>query len=321
MRRVHKNRRLKLSSFEQLRWTFPEVWIQSLGRRATYLASLFGQDRLVEIVTHGTDGWTFTESRPRRLSGFVESIWYFEGSIPQARERHFPNGLLELVVQLTDRFHFVKDGIRERCAPNSLAGLQTGPTFIEAPPGRARVLGIRLHPAGAYAVVGRALHEMKGRVVDLEDLIGRPASELAERCSEAVGPEARVRCAAHWISDRINRSSTIDPRVAWAAARIEGSHGLVQIAWLQDQTGLSRKRLVEGFREQIGLTPKLYARILRFRFALTLLHDGGCSLAETALAAGYYDQPHMNLEFRDLGGLPPGDFLATTRSSPTSAID
>jgi AraC-like DNA-binding protein len=274
----------------------------------------------VEIVTHRSDGWTLTESRPRRLSGLVESIWHFEGAIPQARERHFPNGLLELVVQLTDRFHFVKDGRRERCAPNALAGLQTGPTVIEAPPGRACVLGMRLHPAGAYALVGRPLSEASGRVVDFDDLVGRSASELADRCNDAGGAEARVRCAAHWLSERIGGSRTIDPRVAWAAGRLEDSHGLVEIARLQDGTGLSRKRFVEGFREQIGLTPKLYARIVRFRFALRLLHGGGRSLTETALAAGYYDQPHMNLEFRELGGLPPGDFLATTRYSATTAV-
>jgi AraC-like DNA-binding protein len=179
---------------------------------------------------------------------------------------------------------------------------------------------MRLHPAGAYAVVGGPLHEASERVVDLDGLVGRSVSELAERCHEAGGAEARLRCAARWLSERINSSSPIDPRVAWAAARIEDSHGLVGIARLQDQTGLSRKQLVDGFREQIGLAPKLYARILRFRFALTLLHEGGRSLADIALAAGYCDQPHMNLEFRDLGGLPPGDFLATTRYSPTTAV-
>jgi AraC-like DNA-binding protein len=275
----------------------------------------------VEIVTTRGGRWTLTESRPRHLARFVESIWCFEGSLAHARERHFPNGLLELVVQLDDRFHFVNDRSRERCAPNCLAGLQTGPTIIEAPPGRSCVLGVRLHPAGAYAVVGSPLHEVSGRVVDLDDLVGRSASRLAERCDDAGSAEARIRCAARWISERIGRPRTIDPRVAWVAARIEGSHGSVAIGRLQGHTGLSKKRLIEGFREQVGLAPKHYARIIRFRRALTLLHDSRRSLTAIALAAGYYDQPHMNLDFRDLGGLAPGDFLAATRYSPTTTVD
>jgi AraC-like DNA-binding protein len=279
------------------------------------------------VVTRRSDGalgsWTLTESRPTHLTSLVESIWYFEGSVPQARERHFPNGLLELVVQLGARFHFVKDGTRVPCATTCFTGLQVGPTMIEAPPSRSSVpgvLGVRLYPAGAYAVVGSPLCEASGRIVDLDDLVGRAASELAERCDDARSAAGRVRCAARWVSERIARSSGIDPRVAWAAARIESSHGSVAIARLQNQTGLSKKRLIKAFREQIGVAPKLYARIMRFRRALALLHDGGSTLADTALAAGYYDQPHMNLEFRELGGLAPGDFLAATRYSPTTTV-
>jgi AraC-like DNA-binding protein len=276
----------------------------------------------VATVTHRSEGalgsWTLTESRPEQLIGLVESIWYFEGSIPYARERHFPNGLVGLVVQLDAPFHFVKDGTRERCATACLSGLQTRPTTIEAPSRRSRVLGVRLSPAGAYMVAGASLSEASGRVVDLGDLVGRAASELAERCDEARTAEDRVRCLAEWISTRIARSPRLDPRIAWAASRIEESHGSVAIARLEEQTGLSRKRLIESFREQIGVAPKLYARVMRFRRALRLLHEGRQSLAQIALAAGYYDQPHMNLELRELGGIAPSDFLAASRYSPTT---
>jgi AraC-like DNA-binding protein len=275
----------------------------------------------VATVTHSSDAlgaWTLTESRPEHLVGLVESIWYFEGSIPHARERHFPNGLLGLVVQLEAPFHFVTDGTRERCATACLSGLQTRPTTIEAPSRRSRVLGVTLSPAGAYMVAGRSLAEASGRVVDLGDLVGRAASELADRCDEARSAEDRVRHVAAWVSTRIARSPRLDPRIAWAAARIAQSHGSAAIAELQNQTGLSKKRLIESFREQIGVAPKLYARVMRFRRALTLLHEGGESLSQIALAAGYYDQSHMNLEFRELGGLAPRDFLAASRYSPTT---
>jgi AraC-like DNA-binding protein len=275
----------------------------------------------VATITHRSDplgAWTLTESRPAHLKDLVESIWYFEGSIPYKRERHFPNGLVGLVVQLETPFHFVKDGTRERCATACLSGLQSRPTTIEAPSQRSRVLGVRLSPGGAYMVAGGSLADASGRVVDLGDLVGRAASELAERCDEARSAEDRVRHIAAWVSTRIARAPQLDPRIAWAATRIEQSHGSVAIAKVQDQTGLSKKRLIESFREQIGVTPKLYARILRFRRGLTLLHEGRMGLSQIALAAGYYDQSHMNLEFRELGGLAPSDFLATSRYSPTT---
>jgi methylphosphotriester-DNA--protein-cysteine methyltransferase len=265
--------------------------------------------------------WTLTEARPAHLAGLVESVWCFEGAIPHPHERHFPNGLVGIVVQLDAPFHVVKDGTRQRCATTCLSGIQTGAMVIEAPTRLSRVLGVRLSPAGAYMVAGGSLSEASGRVVDLEDLVGRAASELAERCDEAGSPSDRVRCAAEWVSRRIARSPRLDPRIAWAAARIEESHGSVAITHLESQTRLSKKRLIESFREQIGVAPKLYARIVRFRRALTLLHEGRSSLAHVALAAGYYDQPHMNRELRELGGLAPSDFLAASRYSPTTTVD
>ena len=49
------------------------------------------------------------------------------------------------------------------------------------------------------------------------------------------------------------KSRGIAPAVAWAAGRIEQSSGAVSIAELRRQTGLSKTRLAEAFRDQIGL--------------------------------------------------------------------
>jgi AraC-like DNA-binding protein len=278
----------------------------------------------VRTITQQSDGdfgcWSLTQSRPRHLFGLVESIWHFEGAIPQTRERHLPNGLLELVVHFGGRFGFERNGIRERCPAVCLTGLQTASFVIEAPPHESSVLGMRLYPAGAFAIIGGPLHEATERLVDLEDLVGRASNELAKSCAASSSAEGRVSCAAHWASERIAHARGLDRPIAWAVAQIARTHGSVRIGHLQDQIGFSKKGLLKAFREQVGVTPKVYARIMRFRQAITLLHDGRHSLAEIAAIVGYYDQPHMNLDFRELGGLAPGDFLATTRYSPTTMV-
>lgn len=264
--------------------------------------------------------WSLTEFRPRHLFGLVESIWHFEGEVPHTRERHLPNGLLELVVQFDGQFQFERNGIRERCPAVCFTGLQTTSFVIESPPRQSSVLGMRLYPAGAFAIFGSPLHEATGRLVDLADLVGRASNELAHRCADASTAEDRVRSATRWISERVAHAHGLDRPVAWAVARIMRSHGNVAIASLPDQTGVSKKTLTKAFREQVGVTPKVYARIMRFQRALTLLHEGRCSLADIAATAGYYDQPHMNLDFRELANLAPGDFLASARYLPTTVV-
>jgi AraC-like DNA-binding protein len=186
--------------------------------------------------------------------------------------------------------------------------MQLGPT-VTTQPRRHGVLGIRLYPAGAYALLATPLRAITGLVVELRDLVGSTADELIERCREATSAEARFRITAAWIAARVGGARPVEPAVAWAAAEIESRNGDVPITELRVETGFSKTRLATAFRDQIGVPPKLFARIVRFRRALAMVESGASPLADVALAAGYYDQPHFNAEFRELSGLTPGELL------------
>src|SRR5262245_33664755 len=256
--------------------------------------------------------WTYSEWRPHPLAdmaGLVEVIWYFKGPTSSARKRILPNGTVEMLVNFGEPYRTITGAGPELLKTAWLAGLQSGP-MVSAQPPRQDVMGVRLCPAGAYALMDGPAREISELVVDLEDLVGRAANELAERCYDAASVEERFRRAADWVAERVMKSRGIDPAIAWAAGRIEQSGGAVSIAELRQHTGLSKTRLAEAFRDQIGLAPKLYARVVRFRRAAALLQKGAEPLVEVALTAGYYDQPHMNAEFRELSGLSPGEFLA-----------
>jgi AraC-like DNA-binding protein len=50
------------------------------------------------------------------------------------------------------------------------------------------------------------------------------------------------------------------------------------------------------------------ARVFRFRRAVELL-SGGAGFAEAAAVCGYYDQAHLNREFRALAGCTPSELI------------
>src|SRR5262245_51944061 len=252
--------------------------------------------------------WIYSQRNPPHLAGLVEVVWYFKGPTTSVRKRILPNGMVEMLVNFGEPYRTITGAGPELLKTAWLAGLQSGPMVGSQPP-RQDVMGVRLCPAGAYALLDRPMREISELVVDLEDLVGRASDELSERCYDAASVEERLRRAADWVAERVMKARGVDPAIAWAAGRIERSGGAVSIAELRQQTGLSKTRLAEAFREQIGLAPKLYARVVRFRRAAAMLQKGAQPLAEVALAAGYYDQPHMNAEFRELSGLSPREFL------------
>ena len=66
------------------------------------------------------------------------------------------------------------------------------------------------------------------------------------------------------------------------------------------------KRFVRRFRDQIGLTPKRFARVRRLQRLLgAVARDAGVEWAEAAAEHGYYDQAHLIHDFRELTGITP----------------
>jgi AraC-like DNA-binding protein len=231
------------------------------------------------------------------------------------QERVFPNGLLELIVQLDDRYLDVHPSGTTPTPATCVTGIFSGPIVVRAPRRPCRVLGVRLHPAGAWALLAHPLSELADVTGDLGDLLGRTVAELAERCADAATGIERVRRTVSWLGRQLQRpeAGVADPAVQWVARSIAATAGSRLIGSLRAQTGLSDGRLIALFRQQVGVTPKRLARIHRFDRALTLLTRGGGTLADVAIRAGYYDQPHMNAEFREMAGLTPREFLAATR--------
>ncbi len=82
-----------------------------------------------------------------------------------------------------------------------------------------------------------------------------------------------------------------------------------RIATIAAEVGWSRGHLVVRFRREVGLSPKRFARVARFRTAIDRL--GRAPLATVAAECGYADQSHLTHEFRDLAGATPSAYQAT----------
>jgi AraC-like DNA-binding protein len=257
--------------------------------------------------------WVLARMEPGIPSWAVEGIWCFEGRLNLLRERHFPSGRLDLVVHLGTRFRDATHGGGEFFPARCLSGLQLRPDVVEAPPEATSVVGIRLHPLGAYALVGGSAGELGEGTGDLDLLLGGASRELGERCHAAPTVEERVRVVAGWVAGRVAGGPTPDPAVQWMVTELERRGGRARIAELRERTGWSATRLTQVFRREVGVTPKVFARIVRFRTAMERLAAGEEDLSRVAHAAGYYDQPHFNGEFRSLAGMTPSDYLSGLR--------
>jgi AraC-like DNA-binding protein len=181
-------------------------------------------------------------------------------------------------------------------------GPMTRPQAV-SPARQLRWVAVRFRPGTARGALGLPLDRLRDGRVRLSELWPE-ADVLAARVASAarLSPQGAARALAQGLAARLERAAAPDPLVAAATEQlVRGTSA--SIAVLSRRLGVSRQHLARRFREEVGHGPKLLARVLRLRRALALLQDPESRpLALVALEAGYYDQPHMNLDLRALAG-------------------
>ncbi len=98
--------------------------------------------------------------------------------------------------------------------------------------------------------------------------------------------------------------------VAFALEALRNTPQAWTVADLAGRVGLCQRRFIRLFAEEVGLTPKLYGRIVRFQEVLRVIDSGKrVSWARLAAASGYYDQAHFINDFRAFSGMNPTAYL------------
>ena len=111
------------------------------------------------------------------------------------------------------------------------------------------------------------------------------------------------------LLNHARRSARCD-RVSEAAGKIMVSGGVIDIPVLAHTAGLSTRQFARRFIRQIGVSPKLFARVARFEAALqSKARFAAKCWTQIAYEFGYYDQMHMIHDFKDFTGASPKEML------------
>jgi AraC-like DNA-binding protein len=186
------------------------------------------------------------------------------------------------------------------------AGIDPVPV-LTAQRGEQSGIELNLSPLLAGMVFGRPAGELACEIVELDDLLGHEGRELSERLQAARDWDARFAIVDGWLLRRLDAARRPPhPAVAAAWGRLVDSGGREPVAQLAADLGWSRRHLTKRFTAEVGVPPKTYARIVRFERARELIARADrASLGQVAIDAGYYDQAHLNRDFRELAGAPP----------------
>ena len=254
-----------------------------------------------------TTRWELAMRPPgARVRGLLrgELCGYVETTGAPARRTELP-GLVVAVIFDFGELRIVDPGQRTHHPGGFVAGLGDRPAITEHD-GLSRGLQVNLSLLAARRVLGVPMDELANRVVPLDDLFHRSHPDLCGRLRAAPGWDARFDLVEAFVAERAAAAPALPPIVAWALDRIVRSGGALDIAGLARETGFSQKHLAAQFRSHVGMPPKRVARLVRFDRVMCHLKAGGREdWGELAHRFGYFDQSHLNREFRSFTGGTP----------------
>ena len=226
---------------------------------------------------------------PAHLADAVECIWVSRQlSCAAATHRVVPDGCADIV--------FTRAGCYSDLR---FVGPMTRFQEFALEPG-SFVVGVRFRPgmwSDLFRLDGSGLADL---VAPLRDVLGARATVLWSKLEAIDEPASAARLLAQSLPAAKARSP-----VQNAIAAMEQSHGNLSVDLAASGAGLSVRHFRRLCVKQTSLTPKLLARILRFRHAASFASEMAGQHADLAAACGYADQSHWIAEHRRFTGRAP----------------
>jgi len=263
--------------------------------------------------------WRLTSAPPPPdLAAFVAELWEISGVAGYGYEKLIPRGMADFMINLGPPQNVLQSP--SDCAPPTykdawLSGIHDVPLFAAPAHGsgafNTHFVGARLKPEGVSGLFGIDARDVANRVVEAEDFAGAPVRSVRAQIGEATDVDTRFSILAAFLREQrksIGRSPA--PSVIWAIERTLYMGGTLRIDHLCAELSVSRKHLNTLYKNAVGLSPKTFARLSRFRAVMDRLEaPANETWVGIAIDRGYFDHAHLVRDFNQFTGEAPDAFL------------
>lgn len=229
------------------------------------------------------------------LAGFVSHYWLSLNNTRPA-QTILPDGCVDLVIEA--------DGAS---AQSWVYGTTTGPVSVPIRLG-VHYLGIQFKPGQSRHFVALPAKELTDSHAPAPEVLRFALDGIAEQIGGGTGTVFQALDGV--LTRTLARCAPQAHRVDAALQYLVSSQRPVRIGHLAKNLGVSRRHFERIFLDCVGVSPKMFATIQRYRAAAhALSRRTGAGLADVAAAMGYADQSHMTRDFMRLTGAGPTRFL------------
>jgi AraC-like DNA-binding protein len=182
------------------------------------------------------------------------------------------------------------------------------------------IAGIHFRPSGGALLLGVPANELSEQHVALSDLWGLRAAQLRTQLLECRSPLQIFRTLEQAMTAQLPQLARplVHPAISFALRNFAAGSAVSRVSPIQAATGYSARRFNTLFQQAVGLSPKRFCRIQRLRAVVEQIARGApIEWAQVAADNGYFDQSHLNRDFRLFSGVTPARYCP---AAPDSAL-
>ena len=248
----------------------------------------------------------FPSSGP--LRNFVECYWTIESDDADiVEEKIIPDGFPELIFHFKDAYEINING-RWELQTNALLAGQAKKYFFLKNTGKSAVFVIKLKPTALTHLFNVAMNVYSDKVVPLNEVNIQALKVLTKKiivCNNHSDKIAVVEKELEPLIGNLETDKTSIDKIVDFVFRTNGSASLTE---MQQKLFVTERQVQRMFQKYIGLSPKLYCRIIRFNYIFKLAKEEKFSLTDLTHKAGYFDQSHFIRDFKNFTGEDPSKY-------------
>jgi AraC-like DNA-binding protein len=248
------------------------------------------------------------------LKRYIEKMWLFKssGRMPiDDMKLVVPNGNLKLTISYQNGIVASMNGktFSSKEHDITLTGLVDVPVILDTEKDiTTETIGIEFNPKAVYRFFHFNLNEIKNQIYSLEDLLGNAGKQLTEQIANTISVQQKTFVIQHFLLNQLSLNDE-DLIFEYCIEKINSSKGKITVKELEKKTGYSSRWLNMKFIEKLGVSPKNFSSVIRFKqYYQAFINGNEKSFFKNDFYALYYDQSHFIKDFKRFTGLAPTKF-------------
>lgn len=237
------------------------------------------------------------------LQDYIRHFWVLE-DVGDKTFKIIPDGLSGLIFQEKADLFFDR---KQQPLPQLFLYGQTTCHSEQRAIGHFKNIGVYLQPTALKTIFNIDAFELTNRHISIDCLANDP---ILEQLVNAPSVSQKIEIISQFILKRMHHNDHFSGNANFATKLLQNGKPLKNI---QTEMNLSERSLERLIKQFIGISPKLFSRIMRFQSGLhKLRQEACCNLTDIAYQADYFDQSHFIREFKEFTGMNPKKFILQT---------